>query len=377
MIRLLQDQPETIMLSSRMKHWILVYFYVFDVSFGLALLLTPLFKKLSFSFGYVDQPDLERKIHKEPMPLLGGLAVFGAFALNVLLNYLVLLPVAAHLSVVPDLRVHVEGAFSVWPKLATVVGGGLLMVALGMYDDKHDLKAGPKLLGQVAIALLVAWAGVRVTLFMHNTVLSYVVTVLWIVTITNAMNFLDNMDGLCTGVGLVCALLFAFIAGVQHQYFVCLLALAFAGGLLGFLPHNFKPASIFLGDAGSHFVGYMLAVLPVMSTFYRAGTPTHLPVLIPLLVLAVPLLDMAMVMSIRLTRGQPVYIGDVNHISHRLVRLGLPQSWAVTLIYLITLTLGLGATILLWSQLTAAVLVLVQALCSFAIITLLERLGGK
>jgi UDP-GlcNAc:undecaprenyl-phosphate/decaprenyl-phosphate GlcNAc-1-phosphate transferase len=257
-----------------------------------------------------------------------------------------------------------------------VVGGGL-MVALGVYDDKHDLRPRTKLLGQLAIALVVALAGMRVTLFLHSKVVSFVLTVLWIVTITNAMNFLDNMDGLCAGVGLVCALLFGFVAGLQQQYFVCLLAMALAGSLLGFLPHNFKPASIFLGDAGSHFVGFMLAVLPILGTFYRAGEQTHLPVLIPLLVLAVPLFDMAMVMGIRLRRGQPVYLGDVNHISHRLVRLGLPQSWAVTLIYLITLTLGLGATVLLWSDITGALIVIVQAMCILAIVTLLEQLGTK
>jgi UDP-GlcNAc:undecaprenyl-phosphate GlcNAc-1-phosphate transferase len=217
----------------------------------------------------------------------------------------------------------------------------------------------------------------RVTLFIENALVSFLVTVLWIVTITNAMNFLDNMDGLCAGVGFVCALLFGFMAGVQDQYFVCVLSLALAGALLGFLPFNFKPASIFLGDGGSHFVGYLLAVLPILGTFYHEGTPTLLPVLIPLLVLAVPLFDLMMVMWIRLRKGQPVHVGDANHISHRLVRLGLPQSWAVTLIYLITLTLGLGATVLLWSEMTAALVVIVQAVCVLAIVTLLERLGRK
>ena len=358
-------------------HWILVYFYVFDVSFGLALLLTPIFKRLSVRYGCVDQPNLERKIHTQAMPLLGGVAVFGAFALNVVSNYFLIILAAAHLDLPEDLSIHVAGILSVWPKLLVLLGGGLLMVGLGVYDDRHDLRARPKLLGQIGIALLVALSGMRVTLFLHNPIASIVLTVVWIVTITNAMNFLDNMDGLCAGIGLVCALLFALIAGIQHQYFVCVIGLALAGALLGFLPHNFKPATIFLGDAGSHFIGYMLAVLPVLGTFYRQGTPTHLPVLIPLLVLAVPLFDLVMVSWIRIRHGQPVYIGDVNHLSHRLVRVGLPQSWAVTLIYLITLTLGLGATILLWSELTGAVIVIIQALCILAIVTLLERLGSK
>ncbi|MEI8314461.1 MAG: MraY family glycosyltransferase [Verrucomicrobiota bacterium] len=358
-------------------HWILVYFYVFDVSFGLALLLTPIFKRLSVQFGCVDQPNLERKIHTHAMPLLGGMAVFGAFALNVLFNYLFVVLAAARIELPDDLSMHIAGVVAVWPKLAVLLGGGLLMVALGAYDDRHDLRARTKLLGQIGIALLVALGGMRVTLFVHNQVASFVLTVLWIVTITNALNFLDNMDGLCAGIGLVCALLFALVAGIQQQFFVCVIGLALAGALLGFLPHNFKPATIFLGDAGSHFIGYMLAVLPILGTFYRQGTPTHLPVLIPLLVLAVPLFDLVMVMWIRIKRGQPVYIGDVNHLSHRLVRLGLPQSWAVTLIYLITLTLGLGATILLWSELAGAIIVIIQALCLLAIITLLERLGSQ
>ena len=357
--------------------WILVYFYVFDVSFGLALLLTPVFKRLSVQFGCVDQPNLERKIHTQAMPLLGGFAVFGAFAMNVLFNYLIVVLAAAHLNLPDDLSVHIAGMLSVWPKLMVLLVGGLLMVALGAYDDRHDLRARTKLLGQIGIALLVALGGMRVTLFVHSQVASFVLTVLWIVTITNAMNFLDNMDGLCAGIGLVCALLFSLVAGIQGQYFVCVTGLALAGALLGFLPHNFKPATIFLGDAGSHFIGYMLAILPILGTFYRQGTPTHLPVLIPLLVLAVPLFDLVMVMWIRMKHGQPVYIGDVNHLSHRLVRLGLPQSWAVTLIYLITLTLGFGATILLWSELTGALIVIVQALCILVIITLLERLGSK
>jgi UDP-GlcNAc:undecaprenyl-phosphate GlcNAc-1-phosphate transferase len=362
-------------------HWLLAYFYIFDVSFLLALVLTPLFRRLSYRWGFLDQPESERKIHSQAMPLMGGAAVLLAFAVNVVFNYLVVMPLVYRYGLplldVAELAQHREGAIMAGPRLAVLLLGGAGMVALGMRDDKDDLHAGWKFFWQTVIALAVALIGIRVKLFGELWWLNCAVTVAWILVITNAMNFLDNMDGLCAGVGLICALLFAFIAGVQQQYFVCVLALAFAGALLGFLPYNFKPASIFLGDMGSHFVGYMLAVLPVMATFYRPDSPTWLPVLIPLLVLAVPLLDMGMVMWIRIRNGKPVYHGDVNHISHRLVRLGLPQSWAVTLIYLITLTLGLGATVLLWSELTAAIIVIIQALCVFAIVTLLERFGGR
>ncbi len=361
--------------------WVLVYFFVFDISFVLALGLTPVFRQLSFRLGVVDQPDQERKIHTAAMPLLGGVAVFTAFALNVVLGYLVVLPLATQFDFplldMPDVRAHLEGAFTVGRKLLVLLAGGALMIALGLYDDTKELRAGPKLLGQVAVAALVAAFGMRVTLFIPNAVVSFVLTILWIVTVTNAMNWLDNMDGLCAGVGMVCAGMFAFIAAMLGQYFVCLLAVALTGALLGFLPFNFKPATIFLGDAGSHFIGYMLAVLPIIGTFYSPGAPTWLPVLIPLLVLAVPLFDLLMVVAIRVVHGNPVYMGDINHLSHRLVRLGLPQSWAVALIYLITLTLGLGASVLLWSDLTAALIVIVQAICILAVVTLLEQLGKR
>jgi UDP-GlcNAc:undecaprenyl-phosphate GlcNAc-1-phosphate transferase len=368
--------------------WLLAYFFIFDVSFLLAICFTPMFRRLSFAWGFVDDPTLDRKIHKQPMPLMGGAVVFGAFAVNVVVNYLVTMRLVFDYGVpgvdVSSLSHYKLGAILAGVKLAAVVAGGAGMVLLGMRDDKNDLHARSKFIGQIVIAGVVAASGIRLNfagLMFSNpyvvTVVNYGTTILWIITITNAMNFLDNMDGLCSGVGFVCAMLFAFVAGIQEQYFVCVLALAFAGALLGFLPYNFKPATIFLGDMGSHFVGYMLAILPIMSTFYRPDSPTWLPILIPLLVLAVPLLDMITVIGIRVRNGKPIYHGDVNHISHRLVRLGLPQSWAVTLIYLITLTLGLGATVLLWAETTAAILVLIQTVCVFAIITLLERLGGR
>src|SRR5207247_6751915 len=130
----------------------------------------------------VDQPDQERKHHTHAMPLLGGCAVCGAFALNVIFNYLVVLPAAARIDVpfvnLDDLRVHIAGALSVWPKLVVLLTGGLLMLALGVYDDKHDLKAAPKLLAQIGIALLVALAGMRITLFIHNQVVSFLLTIL-------------------------------------------------------------------------------------------------------------------------------------------------------------------------------------------------------
>jgi UDP-GlcNAc:undecaprenyl-phosphate GlcNAc-1-phosphate transferase len=323
------------------------------------------------------------------MPLLGGLAVFLAFTLVVLGHY------GAARILGPEFQTPIftpaqwssfwSGLATAADKLLAVMGGATLMVALGMVDDKVELRARTKFFCQFLIAAFVAYAGVRISLFIPSPLVSGAVTVLWILVITNAMNFLDNMDGLCAGIGAICCLLFAFISGVQGQWFVTVFASAMAGALLGFLVFNFHPAKIFLGDAGSHLVGFMLAVIPILTTFYSRDGSGHasiwsltpLPVLIPLIVLSVPLFDLAAVCWIRVRHGQPVYQGDVNHISHRFVRLGLSRPWAVVSIYLITFALGLGAVVLLWANVWVAVIVLLQISAILCLVSLLQYFGKK
>jgi UDP-GlcNAc:undecaprenyl-phosphate/decaprenyl-phosphate GlcNAc-1-phosphate transferase len=216
------------------------------------------------------------------------------------------------------------------------------MTALGVWDDKYELRPLPKFAGQCLIALLVAAAGARVTLFVDNLVFSYAVTVLWILTVTNAFNFMDNMNGLCAGLGAIGASCFGIIAATADpaQYLVALIALTGAGALLGFLPYNFPKARSFLGDAGSHLVGYLLAVLAILPHFYSRRNPHPWAVLKPLLVLAIPLLDLAMVVILRWRTGQPFYVGDTNHLSHQLVRHGLTPTTAVLMIWLAAAALG-------------------------------------
>jgi UDP-GlcNAc:undecaprenyl-phosphate GlcNAc-1-phosphate transferase len=253
----------------------------------------------------------------------------------------------------------------------------MVVDGLGMPDDKEDLHAGVKLAGQILVAFFIALSGLRITVFVDSVVVSYLITMLWIVTIINAMNFFDNMDGLCGGVGLICGAMFGLIAAINGQFFVCVLAMAFCGALLGFLPFNWSPARIFLGDAGSHFVGYMLAVLTILATFYTSSRPTALALIIPIIVLSVPLFDMAAVSVIRAARGQPIYKGDVNHISHRLVRAGLSKPVAVSVIYLITFALGLSALVLLWANIWTSLILFVQCLAFLVVVTIMEHFAQK
>jgi UDP-GlcNAc:undecaprenyl-phosphate/decaprenyl-phosphate GlcNAc-1-phosphate transferase len=332
---------------------------IFIIAAVAAFALTPLARAMSRPLGFLDDPG-HRKIHGEPMALLGGVAVFAAVALGVLAGGMAWAE--------RDAR-----------HLAGVIIGAAGSLALGLVDDKRDLKAAPKLVGQLAIALAATACGLRVTLFLPVPALHWLLTVLWLVTVMNALNFLDNMDGLCAGVGTICALIFGGIALVHRQPLAAMLAAATAGALLGFLPWNFPRATIFLGDSGSHLTGFLLGALALLPHYYTYSNPnpTALPVVIPLIVLALPLFDLVAVMWQRWRRGVPVYLGDTNHISHRFARLGLSRPAAVAVIYLLTLVLGLGAVELLWAPAWVAALVVIQTLGVLAVVTTLQHFGGK
>jgi UDP-GlcNAc:undecaprenyl-phosphate GlcNAc-1-phosphate transferase len=186
----------------------------------------------------------------------------------------------------------------------------------------------------------VAASGARITLFVHNPVFHYAVTILWILTVINAFNFMDNMNGLCAGLGAIGAWYFAAIAMADGQYLVALIAFLTFGTLLGFLPYNFPRARAFLGDSGSHVVGYLLAVLAILPHFYTVRRPRHWAVLLPLLVLAIPLGDLVRVVVLRWRSGRPFYLGDTNHLSHRLEQRGLSRSQAVLVIWVVAAVVG-------------------------------------
>ncbi len=313
-----------------------VYVLALAGGFFTTLLALPLWRAWCRRCGLLDDPG-HRKIHHQPVPLAGGLAVFTGLVVPLALGVL-----ALELGVLdlPTRAAFGHGFARRAPQLLVVMAGALGMVWLGWLDDRHELSPGRKLAGQVLLALAVAACGVRVTLFVPSLLFSLGVTTLWIVTVTNAFNFLDNMNGLCAGLGVIAAFYFGLHAAVAGQYLVAALAVLMTAALLGFLPYNYPRASAFLGDAGSHLVGYLLAVLAILPDFYSTAHPVRLAVLHPLLILAVPLGDLVWVVGLRWRAGRPVYVGDTNHLSHRLVRRGLRPSTAVALIWLCAAVLG-------------------------------------
>jgi UDP-GlcNAc:undecaprenyl-phosphate GlcNAc-1-phosphate transferase len=319
-----------------------VYLAAFVGALVTSFFALPLWRAWCIRIGLVDDPG-HRKIHNSPIPLAGGLAVLtGLLVPLVIATFLLKFNLFGEATTAPLLHGLSKRAW----QLAAIAFGGIGMTILGLLDDKQELDPLQKFAGQLLIALIVACSGVRITLFIPNLAVSHCVTILWLLTVINAFNFMDNMNGLCSGLGYIGAGFFALIAAFHGQYLVTIIALLTCGALLGFLPYNFPKARAFLGDSGSHLVGYLLAILAILPHFINRDQPNRLAIISPLLVLAVPLGDLAWVVLIRWRKGQPFYVGDTNHLSHRLLRAGLSRTTAVMMIWLIALAIGTTSLLL-------------------------------
>jgi UDP-GlcNAc:undecaprenyl-phosphate GlcNAc-1-phosphate transferase len=337
------------------------WLYLMALAFALALAGVPLARTLATWWGVLDLP-AARKLHRVPTPLLGGAVVYAAFAATVLFNF----------------------AFSL--QLKGVAVGATIIVVLGVLDDVYDLSARLKLLGQALAAMVAMAYGVTLHVVPEGVpwaaALNAALTLLWLLTVTNALQFLDGMDGLAAGLGAVAALFFSMAALQTGQRYLMYLAAPLVGACLGFLPYNFRPgrqASIFLGDSGASFIGFTLAGLAVMGEW--AQNDPVVALLTPMLILAVPLFDIAYVGVTRIATGKVhsvaewlAYTGK-DHIHHRFEALGLNRPASVLLIVAIAATLGLSALLLKFASPPEAALLLVQAACILSIIAVLEGVG--
>ncbi|MCH7812619.1 MAG: undecaprenyl/decaprenyl-phosphate alpha-N-acetylglucosaminyl 1-phosphate transferase [Planctomycetes bacterium] len=346
----------------------------------LAVVATWGVRSLALRFGFVDHPGGHKR-HDSPVALGGGIAIVLAVVLPLLVG--ALLAAIYGRQEPPEwlpelLRTHLEGVAARTPRLMVILGGVLGLHLVGLFDDRRPLKPGVKFLAQLlAAGAAVFGANVRL-LEMLPAPISIGLTVLWIVLITNAFNFLDNMDGLSAGVAVIAAAIFAAAAMRAGQLFVPVVALVLVGVLLGFLAYNFAPASIYMGDAGSMVIGYLLAVLTVQTTFYDPRQDLQpFGVLVPLVVLAVPLYDVASVCWHRHRAGTSIFRGDQRHFSHRLVQRGMSVRAAVLTIYLATAVTAMSALILPRASWPIAGVVFAQCIFMVLMIALLEHLGTR
>jgi UDP-GlcNAc:undecaprenyl-phosphate/decaprenyl-phosphate GlcNAc-1-phosphate transferase len=344
-------------------------------------------RALPTSWQLFDRPD-SRKLHDHPIPLGGGIGLWlglvGCFAFGSLAVYL--WQFSGSLPFVPNnVGEYCEGCSERMADLWWLIFGGSVLMLLGLADDRYKLPWQLRLSVETTVAFLVVWGlNIRLTAFIESTWVTVSLSVLWIVVLINSFNMLDNMDGLSGGVACLASSIFAIILLVQPasnenqpQVLVAAIFLVLSGCLLGFLFHNWPPAKIFMGDAGSYFVGYWMAIATLMTTY--SGTQSDRPhaIVAPLCVLAIPLYDMASVLWIRLREGRSLFHADRRHFSHRLVELGMTKKQAVLTIYLATITCGLSAMLLNRTDTVGAIIVLLTVLAILALIAVLENFAGQ
>lgn len=309
--------------------------------------LVPVARALAPRLGMVDRPTEARKIHDRPIPRAGGLAIFVAFWGCLLADIAIARFVVPGMeSLPPTVRALAANVGMRLPQLAGIAAGATIIFALGVADDMFNLSPRVRLAVQFLAVVPLLLGGVWVRFFFLPPWAGMAVTALWVVLLTNSFNFLDNMNGLTSGVSAIVAAVLGLQSWMAGEYYMLLLFALLAGAAAGFWFYNFPMASIFLGDGGSTHLGFMFGALSTIATYWRADAPTTLPILMPVIALGVPLFDTASVMWIRWRNGKPLMQGDTNHFSHRLVALGMTRVEAVVFIYGVTLLVGLAALVL-------------------------------
>ena len=302
----------------------------FSVAFGISILCTPFVKVIAQKIGAIDVPDA-RRVHTHPIPRMGGLAIFYGFIVATLCFA----------------RIDTQ--------LRGILIGSFIVVALGIVDDVKQLGAKVKFAVQILVASIVVYHGVVIEFLSVPTFINpngYVelgyfsipFTILWIVGVTNAVNLIDGLDGLAVGVSSIATFSLFFIAILAGEMQVALLTAALAGGCLGFLPYNFNPAKIFMGDTGSTFLGYMLSVVCIQGLFKGYVVISFI---IPFLILGLPIFDTAFAIVRRLWNKKPIMAPDRGHLHHKLMDMGFSQKQTVAILYIVTSILALSAVVVL------------------------------
>lgn len=338
---------------------VLFMIFAFIVSFAFTFATTPLVRRFAFKIGAIDIPKDNRRMHKKPTPRIGGLAIIFGFT------------VATLCFAQPSRQLY-----------GTLAGAAIIAV-MGVIDDCKNLPAKLKFVIQIIAALVVVFAGdIKIDVFTNPNFLSdnpywvlpewlsVTLTVIWIVFITNAVNFIDGLDGLAAGVSAIMSISLVFISIRVGEYSIAILGIALMGSCFGFLPFNFNPAKIFMGDTGSTFLGFMLATLSIQGVFKSYAVISFA---VPLLILGLPLFDALFVMIRRILRGQSPMTADRGHLHHRLVDMGFSQKQTVFILYAISGVLGITAVLLAESGVLRALLLVICVL----ILLLIGSMLGK
>ncbi|HYK91720.1 MAG TPA: MraY family glycosyltransferase [Acidobacteriota bacterium] len=331
-------------------------------------------RALAVRLGIMDYPG-ERKSHSVPVPRMGGLAIFASL-LVVVWGSLYWLPYLQ--SSLLSSRLHeslraISNYVVLTQKLYALLAGALIVTAIGILDDVRGVRFSPslKFAGQIAAAALLLPAGIYMDLFSGTPWISMSLSVVWVVGITNSFNLLDNMNGLSSGIALICSGIFLVLVMLRGEFFVALLFSAIIGSTLGFFQFNVGSGWIFMGDTGSLLLGFLLGSLSLVARYVDPKEGSLFPVVAPLIILGLPIFDTISVIIIRLREGRPVFRGDQMHLSHRLVRIGMTMPQAVWFNYLLAFSIAANALLVLNSPLLDSILAVVQVAAMVAMVTIL------
>ena len=321
------------------------------VALVVSFMMTPVVKTFAYKVGAIDVPKDNRRMHKTPIPRLGGLAIFIGFMVSILLF--------AHIT----------------SEMKSILLGAVIIVVLGVVDDIMALPAMLKFVVQIGAALIPATNGVQILAFSNPNIfsenlywvlggLSVPFTVLWIVGLTNAVNLIDGLDGLANGVSAISATTMLVIALMASEAQVAIVMAALVGASVGFMPYNLNPAKMFMGDTGATFLGYILATMSIQGLFKYYAVISFV---VPFMILGLPIFDTAFAFIRRIAHGQSPMHADRSHIHHRLIDMGLNQKQAVATLYVISAILGLSAVVLTTSGEQKAIL-LFLTLCIVGVV---------
>ena len=343
-----------------------------------SLFFVVIFRGMARRLDFMDRPGDNHKQHKNSVPLLGGIAVYCSWALTIFAGISAVRYGWPGSSSIRGFAEISAGIPLSGRSLFFLFSGATMALILGMIDDIFPMSAKVKFSGQFLVALLAVYGGNIRLDFCPSSVAGEMLTVFWIMLLMNSINFFDNMDGLAAGMVAIAFALFGVIAYLSGQYLMTVFCGAALGAVCGFWYFNTAPATIFLGDSGSHFLGYLAAVVSVKTTYmHSSGEFFGVQVLMPLFILALPLFDTAMVVVIRTLNKKPFWIGDHNHISHRFVKMGLSREKAVMLVHLLALVTGLGVLPLYWGNGGTAAVVLLQSCLILGVISFLQFTLGR
>jgi len=328
-------------------------FYILAaVAAVVAAIFTPIVKKIAFKFNVLDIPKDARKVHKKPIPLLGGLAIYIAFISTLILK---------------------SGKLTS-SEMGILIGATIIAIG-GIIDDKYDIRPRYKLVFQILAAAVLIMFGVEINLVTNPIIsanqyinlgwLSLPMTLLWVIGITNALNLIDGLDGLAAGVALISSITLFIIAILNNRTDAAILTAILSGAIIGFLPYNFNPASIFMGDTGAQLLGFLLAAISIKGTIKSAAA---FAIAVPILALGIPIYDTMFAVIRRKINGKPIMQADRGHLHHRLLDMGLTQKQTVLIMYLISAVLGGIAIIAMQVSNQRAYFVLAAAMIILVII---------